>query len=158
MLLDKVLSLSNFSNCFGLLAIAFMLVYLTKLESVSCIVELLVGLVFFLLNLGLLTWLQKEAVDTVKRMNPEKSGSVFDPKFMEKWEQGLDEAEVQAVGRASYIAYKWLMRTGAIVFAALCLLEIGFGIGIWPFVVVTIMILVPMGAYFRQCIKEDKKR
>ena len=157
-LLDHSMSLSNFSTFISLLSLAFCLVYLGSSKSAGDGIKILIGTAVFFLNVGLLIWLQKEAVDTVKRMNPEKSGSVFDPKFMEKWEQGLDEAEVQAVGRASYVAFKWLMHTGAVVFAVLCLLEIAFGIGIWPFLVVTVMTLVPMGAYFHQCIKEDKKR
>ena len=157
-LLDHSMSLSNFSTFISLLSLAFCLVYLGSSKSAGDGIKILIGTAVFFLNVGLLIWLQKEAVDTVKRMNPEKSGSVFDPKFMEKWEQGLDEAEVQAVGRASYVAFKWLMHTGAVVFAVLCLLEIAFGIGIWPFLVVTVMTIVPMGAYFHQCIKEDKKR
>ena len=56
------------------------------------------GLGAFLFILTGSTIFQQKLVDTTKRLNPEKHGSVYDTKFHEKWLASCDEAERAVIG------------------------------------------------------------
>ena len=45
--------------------------------------------------------IQQRCVDAVKRMNPEKTASVYDVKFQRKWMDSCDEAEKIIVGKCA---------------------------------------------------------
>lgn len=49
--------------------------------------------------------IQQRCVDAVKRMNPEKTASVYDVKFQRKWMDSCDEAEKLMIGKCTYKAY-----------------------------------------------------
>ncbi len=49
--------------------------------------------------------IQQRCVDAVKRMNPEKTASVYDVKFQRKWMDSCDEAEKLMIGKCAYKAY-----------------------------------------------------
>ena len=46
-----------------------------------------------LLYLGVISYLQMKVINFIRTINPEKQGSVFDPKFAKKWQDSCDEAE-----------------------------------------------------------------
>ena len=49
--------------------------------------------------------IQQRCVDAVKRMNPEKTASVYDVKFQRKWMDSCNEAEKLMIGKCAYKAY-----------------------------------------------------
>ncbi len=65
----------------------------------------LAGVAVFILSLVLLMVSQQKLVDQVRRMNPEKQGSVYDMHFNKKWLASCDEAEQRQIGQAAYKAY-----------------------------------------------------
>lgn len=48
---------------------------------------------------------QKMVINMVKELNPEKKGSVYDTKFVKKWEESCDEAERLLIYKSAYKTY-----------------------------------------------------
>lgn len=59
-----------------------------------------------LVSFGCNALFQQKAVDLVRRLNPEKQGSVYDAHFQKKWYDSCDEAERQQIGEASRFAFQ----------------------------------------------------
>lgn len=53
-----------------------------------------------------LTLIQKQIVNFEKEINPEKKGSVYDPKFQKKWLESCDEGEKLQIYKSAYKAYQ----------------------------------------------------
>ena len=64
------------------------------------------GLAAFLIDLFAPMMLQQKLVDLTKQLNPEKKGSVYDPKFQKTWYGSCDEAERAAIGQCAFKAYQ----------------------------------------------------
>ena len=64
------------------------------------------GLGGFLVNLFVSVVFQQKLVDTTKKLNPEKHGSVYDPKFQKKWLDSCDEAERAIIGQCAMKAFR----------------------------------------------------
>ena len=64
------------------------------------------GLGGFLVNLFVSIVFQQKLVDMAKQLNPEKHGSVYDPKFQKKWLDSCDEAERAVIGQCAMKAYR----------------------------------------------------
>ena len=64
------------------------------------------GLGGFLVNLFVSIVFQQKLVDMAKKLNPEKHGSVYDPKFQKKWLDSCDEAERAVIGQCALKAYR----------------------------------------------------
>ena len=80
-------------------------VYFLEKSRVSAALFTLVTVVFLLGMAGALL-LTDRCVDLVKKLNPEKQGSVFDPKFEKKWLDSCDEAQKQLTWQAGFTAYR----------------------------------------------------
>lgn len=63
------------------------------------------GTVVFIVSYALMMVLYKLIVDLVKKLNPEKRGSVFDIKFTKDWENSSDEGEKLIMYKAAHKAY-----------------------------------------------------
>ena len=68
------------------------------------------GLAAFLIDLFAPMMLQQKLVDLTKQLNPEKKGSVYDPKFQKTWYRSCDEAERAAIGQCAFKAYQAMCR------------------------------------------------
>lgn len=60
---------------------------------------------FFAVLLGAVL-LQQKCVDAAKRMNPEKTASIYDMKFQKKWAESCDEAEKLLMGCCAFRAFQ----------------------------------------------------
>ncbi len=83
--------------------------------------------------------LQKKIVNQYKKMNPEKQGSLFDTKFHKKWYESSDEAEREAIGRASKKAFEVINRMCLGLEVFLIFASMLFGIGIMAHIVVILI-------------------
>ncbi len=63
------------------------------------------GTAVFLVSYALMMVLYKLIVDLVKKLNPEKKGSVFDIRFIKEWENSSDEGEKLIMYKAAHKAY-----------------------------------------------------
>ena len=59
----------------------------------------------FILSLILIIIMQQKDVDLIKKINPEKKGSIYDPEFKTKWFNSCDENEQKQIGQASFKAF-----------------------------------------------------
>lgn len=59
----------------------------------------------FIAALALIIFGQNLIVNLTKEMNPEKKGSVYDTKFLDKWEDSCDEAEKILIYKSAYKTY-----------------------------------------------------
>lgn len=123
------------------------MVYLDKKESLIFVLDLalLLGGVLFLI------FHQKNVVNFVKEMNPEKKGSVFDQRFNKKWFASCDEAERQRIGAVCYAVYS-VMNVVYIFFTAVIIMA-GFflPIGILPLTLVGLLWLIQTITYLVKC-------
>lgn len=59
----------------------------------------------FIAALALIIFGQNVIINLTKEMNPEKKGSVYDVKFIDKWEDSCDEAEKILIYKSAYKTY-----------------------------------------------------
>lgn len=107
----------------------------------------LMALLVFIVDMVLIIGYQRKTVDFAKLMNPEKQGSVYDPKFHEKWMDSCDEMEKQMIHQCGYKAYQvangmciglWLIFTCLAMFLK---------ISLWPVAIVSLFWLVLTATY-----------
>ena len=116
-------------------------------------VHTFLGLGAFLFILTGSVIFQQKLVDMTKKLNPEKHGSVYDPKFHEKWLDSCDEAERAIIGQCAMKAYQ------AVTFACLALWTvfvmggIYFDWGFLPIVPVCVLWGVNQSVYSYWAIK-----
>lgn len=112
----------------------------------------------FLLALFLIVVMQQKTVDLVKRINPEKRGSVYDTKFQKKWFESCDEAEQRQIGQAAYAAYTAASRACMTLWVVLVCLGLVFDIGLLPaFSVLAVMGVLHM-RYFMACFQMSARK
>lgn len=103
------------------------------------LIPLLVGVGGFIISLIDTTILQQRVVNYVKNLNPEKRGSVFDPKFQKEWINSCDEAERFYIYRCSFTSYRITQFSCMVLLVILLIIGMAFPIGIVPFVCVCII-------------------
>ena len=131
--LNKLLFLQNITAPLAFLTMTLDMVWDKELVSSS------ITLVSFFLYLVLLLLLQKQAVDFLKRMNPEKRGSIYDLKFQTKWLDSCDEAEKKQMGEAALFAVQSMMTIYPITWCVLMFLGKIFGFGSMPSAVTIVL-------------------
>lgn len=114
------------------------------------VAEMLVSLVLLLL-------LQQRVVDLVRRMNPEKRGSVYEAKFQKKWLESCDEAEQAQIGRAAFKAYKTANFACIWLWVILLVLSLAFDIGLLAPSVVLVIWAVLQVSYILECIRMSRR-
>jgi len=103
---DKLLSWAMLISICGIIISCFWFTatmtspWLEKEMLITAVIGLLAGVVVFTVH-------QKVCVDQMRRMNPEKRGSVLDSGFSQTWLDSCDEAEQQIIYKSAYKAYKW---------------------------------------------------
>ncbi len=99
------------------------------------------------------TLIQQKCVDLYKRMNPEKTASVYDAKFEKKWIDSCDEAEKVLIGKCAMKAYSAtnLACVGLASLLAACALF--FEIGFLPSLSVCIIWAINQFTYHRESMK-----
>lgn len=105
-----------------------------------------------ILNIIYVVVYQRKIVDLIKKMNQEKHGSLYDPKFNEKWEASCDEAELAQIHEAGYYAFKKARLCCMILWLVCVNGIINFHFGIIPVSMVSIIWLVLTLSYFRKSL------
>ncbi len=120
-----------------------------KVKFFSC-------LAVFLVTLYLNAIFQQKLVDAVKRMNPEKRGSVYDTKFQKKWLESCDEAERAIIGQCALKAYRAMCFACLGLWLVLALGGMFFGWGFVPAMTVCVIWGVGESVYCYWSIKLSK--
>ncbi len=97
--------------------------------------------------------IQQKCVDTVKRLNPEKTASIYDMKFQKKWLDSCDEAEKAIIGKCAFKAYQATNTACALLALLLTLSALIFGGGFLPSLVVCVIWLVNQSVYYKEAMK-----
>lgn len=115
------------------------------------------GLAAFLIGgLGVSTVFQQKLVDTTKRLNPEKHGSVYDTKFHKKWYESCDEAERAIIGQCAFKAYQAMCRACLALWAVFGLGGMFFNWSFTPALTVCIIWGVGQSVYSWTCLRLSK--
>ncbi len=96
--------------------------------------------------------IQQKTVNLVKEINPEKSGSVYDMKFYNKWLDTCDEAEKYMAYKCAYKSFKVMNVAGVILWIVCLVGQMSFGTGAFATIIVTIFLLVMISSYSVQTI------
>ena len=119
----------------------------------------LAGVAVFILSVALLTVSQQKLVDQVRRMNPEKQGSVYDVHFNKKWLASCDEAEQKQIGQAAYKAFNVMSTACPILWAALLMLSYAFNFSLlMPTFIVCLIWLLQQVSYCLECIRLGRRK
>ena len=112
--------------------------------------------IFFALYI--ITKIQKQCINLIKEVNPEKKGSVYDINFQKEWIASCDEAERQQIYEASWNAYKAVSKAISVIWI-ICVVGGGlFNWGIVPAFVVSAIWLVQLISYSSYELKKTKKK
>lgn len=114
------------------------------------------GLGAFLFILTGSTIFQQKLVDTTKRLNPEKQGSVYDTGFHKKWLASCDEAERAVIGQCAMKAYQAVTFTCLALWTVFVMGGIYLGWGFLPVVPVCVVWGVNQSVYGYWAIKLSK--
>lgn len=105
-----------------------------------------------------ITKIQKQCVNLIREVNPEKKGSVYDRNFQKEWFASCDEAEKQQIYEASWSSYKAMSKAISIMWL-ICIIGGGlFGWGIMPSFVVSVLWLVQLISYSANSLKKSKNK
>ena len=112
-------------------------------------------LAVFLVSMALVIFSQQKVVDLIRRMNPEKQGSIYDMKFQKKWLETCDEEERQQIGQAAFHAYSLTSRVCLWLWVLLVILNLVFEIGMMPVCMVLVVMAVMQVSYMLECIRME---
>lgn len=132
---------------FALLTIATLGKYINVYLFFACVLIFLFFMIF-------LAFLQRNAVEQIRILNPEKKGDALDLHFQKKWLDSFDEQERFAAFAASYKAFSSLGIVFFVLYILLILLIPFFNIGFLPFLCIGCMWLVPQGVYLLAVSRE----
>lgn len=110
----------------------------------------------FLISLALYCVVEKLVIDEEKKLNPEKSGNIFDMHFRRDWESTSDEAELIMIAKSSKKGFMTGIKVGFVMWILLFISMFAFDTGVTPVVAVGVMLLVMYAAYGREFRKLQK--
>jgi hypothetical protein len=112
----------------------------------------------FILGIVTVTLCQQKIVDLIRRMNPEKQGSVYQVDFHKKWYASCDEAEQKKIGQSAYKSFS--IMNLAFPIAWLAALLVGFIISgdVFPVILVSVLWLVGSISYQREAIRLEQPK
>ena len=119
---------------------------------------LVVSFIVFIVSMFGSGKIQQMLIDFTKVLYPQKNGSVYDIKFSEKWEESCDELEKLMIYKAAYKAYKTTNMVCCICLVAMILLSFFFHYGPLPAMLVGVIWLVHMVAYYLEGMKLEKEK
>lgn len=96
--------------------------------------------------------MQQKAVNLVKEINPEKTGSIYDSKFQDKWMAHCDEAERFTIYKCSFQAFKTMQTTGMALWLVCLVGQLVFNTGVFATIIVTIFMIIQTSVYCMQAI------
>lgn len=117
------------------------------------IIDLILAGFPFMTMILILFFIQKKCVELVRVMNPEKKGSLYDPKFNKVWYESCDEAERIQIGNASYKAFKITNMACLVLMIVFAICGFVFEIGILPFIIPSFIFAIMQIVYGIECMK-----
>lgn len=123
------------------------------LENRNSIVPFIAGIVGFSAIMIETILVQQKCVDTVKKMNPEKTASVYDTKFQKKWIDSCDEAEKIVIGKCAFKAYNATNTVCAVLAIVLAIGALTFNTGFLPSLVVCLIWIVNQSVYCKEALR-----
>jgi hypothetical protein len=114
-------------------------------------------ILFIVSNIALI-FIQRAAVQLVKKINPEKQGEVLDFHFQKEWVSSMDEMEKVMLYKASYKAFRATTITCMVLWILCIIGELGFSWGLIPAVFVTIIWLVSTMAFQIEAFRLEHKK
>ncbi|MCD7727458.1 MAG: DUF3169 family protein [Ruminococcus sp.] len=99
---------------------------------------------------------QQKCVDATKKLNPEKTASVYDTRFQKKWMDSCDEAEKIMIGKCAYRSYTVTNTACVILSTVLAVCALVFRIGFLPSLVVCLIWIVNQSTYCIEAFKYSK--
>ena len=125
-------------------------------ENKNHIALLFIGIAAFFAIMIEAVIIQQKCVDAAKKTNPEKTASVYDPKFQKKWMDSCDEAEKMMIGKCAFKAYAATNTVCTVLSIALALCALIFGIGFLPSLVVSLIWIVNLSVYCKEAFRYSK--
>lgn len=125
-------------------------------ENEKNILPFFIGIAAFLGIMVEAVIIQQKCVDTTKKMNPEKTASVYDTKFQEKWMDSCDEAEKIMIGKCAFKAYTATNTVCTVLSIVLAVCALIFDIGFLPSLVVCIIWIVNQSVYCKEALRYSK--
>ncbi len=125
-------------------------------ESSSKTTLLFIGIAAFVGIIPETIILQQKSVDIVKKMNPEKTASVYDMKFQKKWMDSCDEAEKLMIGKCAFKAYRSTNITCGTLAIILACCALVFDIGFLPSFCVCLIWIINHTSYCREASRLAK--
>lgn len=116
------------------------------------------GIILFVINLVIITVIQKLTVELTKKINPEKKGNILDTDFQKDWLASCDEAQKQMIYEASYKAYQATGYACMVMCILTLVAMLLFDTGILPSICVFVIWLTMVLAYTIACHKLGKKK
>ncbi len=119
---------------------------------------MLANVAILILSYVVVIIVQKKAIDFTKDMNPEKEGSIFDAKFIDKWEKSCDEAQRLQIYKAGYAGYKATNSACIILWIVCIMADLFANVGLLPVIMVFIIWLSSTIGYIVGGVKAEKEK
>lgn len=110
----------------------------------------------FLISMALYCVVEKLVIDEEKKLNPEKSGNIFDMHFRRDWENTSDEAELIMIAKSSKKGFMTGIKEGFVMWILTFMSMFAFDTGVMPVLAVGVILLVMYVAYGREFRKLQK--
>ena len=106
-----------------------------------------IGLAGFIASCAAAIILQQKDVDLIRKLNPEKQGSVYDVHFHKKWVESCDENEIRQLGQAAYKSWRVTNYTCIGLYLVTLVISTIFETGIFALVILSIIWLVLLTSF-----------
>lgn len=110
----------------------------------------------FLISMTLYCVVEKLVIDEEKKLNPEKSGNIFDMHFRRDWENTSDEAELIMIAKSSKKGFMTGINAGFVMWILTFMSMFAFDTGVMPIVAVGLVLIVMYVAYCREFVRLQK--
>ena len=151
------LVVTNIGTIGGFLFFGIFMCNLTRMLDADIFILPILAILAFIAGMFITLKLQQLATDLVKRMNPKMRGSVYDVNFNKKWEASCDEAEMMAIYKASYKAFRTANLTCVVLWVMVCLGDMFFHYGSMPVVAVSVIWLIMLSSYYMESFRQEHR-
>ena len=121
-------------------------------DAVGFLTSLLVVLLHIAYAIAAGSIIQQKVVNLSKEINPEKSGSVYDMKFQDKWLETCDEAERYTAYKCSFKTFKVMQVVGVVLWLICVIGQMSFNTGAFATIIITIFMIIMVSVYSIQAI------
>lgn len=119
-------------------------------------VHMLVNTAIFIIGIIVAMVAQRQVINILKIMNPEKEGSIYDCKLSQKWMNSCDEAQQLMIYKCGYRGYKTTTSTCIVLWVVCVIGDLFFNMGLAPVFMVTVIWLAAVISYMIESGKSDK--